>query len=127
MRRLKRNVTAWSGLALLAFNLIAGALLPAQAASPANQLAQQAYICTALGMVAVGPEGSAEPSQSGHEFNLCIYCLPIMSGGLDSPAPQGLAEAQFTPAAADLDGSAPALFLPQTRHNSAAPRAPPAA
>jgi hypothetical protein len=123
---MRRNVSAWTGLALLAFNLIAGALLPAQAASPANQLAQQAYICTALGMVAVSPDGTPEPGQGSHDVSLCVYCLPLLSGGFDGPAAQATLEAPLSVALADYEGLAPALISPQPRHNSAAPRAPPA-
>jgi hypothetical protein len=118
-------MTAWSGLALLAFNLIAGALLPANAASPANQMAQQAYICTALGRTAIGPDGKAEPGQTGHGVELCIYCLPLLQGSVDGPASALALQPPLAVAMADPALPGTVTVSPQTRHNSAAPRAPP--
>lgn len=129
MHSKRRQLTAWSGLFILTINLIAGALMPAQAAAPAGQLAQQAYICTAFGLKAINADdGQGDSSQAAAHAAFCVYCLPLLQGGLDAPP---------TPALAGLPGQPP-LFLghdgaeaifsgPSASHNPAAPRAPPIA
>ncbi|MBF0268358.1 MAG: hypothetical protein HQL44_07175 [Alphaproteobacteria bacterium] len=127
MMRTRRKAMAWTGLYLLAFNLIAGALMPAQAAAPLSQLVSQTYICTAFGMTAVGPGADQIPAnQAGHAASFCVFCLPLLQGGLDGPAAQAaLVKIDFPLYSAEYGTAAPPLDEPQARHSKAAPRAPP--
>lgn len=124
----RRQLTAWSGLFLLTINLIAGALMPAQAASPASQLAQQAYICTAFGMQAIGLDGDGEQDgQAGGHSAFCSFCLPLLQGGLDAPPANPAESIVFFENF--LENPTPVSFAaarPDSSHNPAAPRAPPA-
>ncbi|CAA6605380.1 conserved exported hypothetical protein [Rhodospirillaceae bacterium LM-1] len=127
MMRTRRKAMAWTGLYLLAFNLIAGALMPAQAAAPLSQLVSQTYICTALGMTAVGPDAGQTPaSQAGHTTAFCVFCLPLMQGGLDGPAAQAaLVKIDFPSSLAEYAPVASHISGQLARHGKAAPRAPP--
>lgn len=120
-------MTAWSGLFLLTINLIAGALMPAQAAAPASQLAQQAYICTAFGLKAIGADDSqGEGGQAASHAVFCAYCLPLLQGGLDAPPAQAQAGQPSTFSQSIGYHLADSGFLlPRAAHNLAAPRAPP--
>lgn len=117
---------AWMGLVLLAFNLIAGAMMPASAQAPIGQSGQQFYICTALGLKAIGPAADLDQGKAaGHGAQICAFCLPLMSGGLDSPAPVTVADADLTPTLAEYAPPAKSVPASSSRRGQTAPRAPP--
>lgn len=126
MRR--RSVGAWLGLLLLILDILAGGALPPD---PGTAFAQELggdhiQICTAAGMVELGPDGAPiSDGVPGHE-HICIFCLPIWSGGLDtvplfSVLPTRLAETLTSPI---TPANAPAA-IPAALAGCASPRAPP--
>jgi hypothetical protein len=79
---LRRRLCAWIGLVLLAFNLAAGTGLqaaPLPIAAPGDQV-----ICTAGGIVIIHEDGAAPTTErSGDGF--CVFCLPLLNGGVSAP------------------------------------------
>lgn len=130
--RVRRHVSVWLGIVALAFNIFAGAVLPAQPAQAETNSAagdaagQPLMVCTPDGMVEIGQDGKPVPSQqtSGHD-QLCIFCLPLLHGGTNVPAIEPLLE----PALAVL-GSVEILptenpIAPPRLEGISLPRAPP--
>jgi hypothetical protein len=120
-RKARRTIIAWACLVLLAFNLLAGTALPGQ---PATAGTGGIAICTATGIVVQDPSGA--PSDSQRHDSFCVFCLPLMHGGLN------LAD---SPDLAALPRSTTDLAVPWTAQvasatrlsGSASPRAPPSA
>ncbi|TAN53459.1 MAG: hypothetical protein EPN26_07010 [Rhodospirillales bacterium] len=128
---MRRRIMSWTGLVLLAFNLIAGTLMPVQAADPLGQSVQdvlegRGLICTTLGLKAVGPDGGlALPGAESESAGLCVFCLPLMQGGLDQPPSLVLTDRLYP--ASDLKFQQIVQAFPPTLegYRQAAPRAPP--
>lgn len=121
MIRSWRRATAYTGLVLLAFSLIAGALLPARASSTD----EPAYICTALGLKAIGPDDS-QPAETGQSAGLCAACLPLMQGGIDTPPETFAAGVTFVVASIDVLAPLGLTVAAQPHHSPQSLRGPPA-
>lgn len=132
--RFRRQVSVWLGIVALAFNIFAGAALPAQTAQAAapqaaeSEFGQAFMVCTGAGMVAFGEDGKPVPSQNSPSHDhLCIFCLPLVHGGISLPAVQPLIEPFFT-----VLGSVEVLPMenpaaPPRWRGISSPRAPPLA
>jgi len=83
--RARRVVSAWAGLFLLLFNLVAGAVLPARAA-PAAADAPHLVICTAGGMAVIDRNGTPVAPDHAGENGFCGACLPFVHGAVLAPA-----------------------------------------
>lgn len=121
MIRTWRRATAYTGLVLLAFNLIAGALLPARASSTDGP----AYICTALGLKAVGND-EGQPAEAGQSAGLCAACLPLMQGGLDAPTDTAAINVRFVYSRVDVPPPTGQAFAAPPHHSPQSLRGPPA-
>lgn len=129
----RRHVVSWIGLILLAFNVLGAGSMPAQAEGTTPLFAQELLgdrivICTAAGMVVMDRDGNILDTQgpSAHT-SFCVYCLPLMHGGVQAPAVIALAvlvEPVETQAFLPAEQPAPRLTRPS---GTAQPRAPPLA
>lgn len=101
--RVRRRLASWLGLLLLAFNVLAAAALPARAESALAQslMDGRIVVCTAAGLLVLDQDGRALPASDHAQF--CVFCLPLLHGGVDVPA---------TPVLADRPTFAPAALLP---------------
>lgn len=113
---LRREVVAALGLLIVLFNLVAGMVVagatPADRASMFDELfAGRMVVCTGAGMVVLDENGRPIPTD-GSGSAMCVFCLPLMQGGTDTPTavavidpPQRFAPidwATLDPARADL-------------------------
>lgn len=121
MIRIWRRATAYTCLVLLAFNLIAGALLPARASSTDGP----AYICTALGLQAIGND-KGQPAEAGQSAGLCAACLPLMQGGLDAPPDTVATDVRFVFSRVDVPPPTGQVIVTQSHHSPQSRRGPPA-
>jgi hypothetical protein len=125
--RLRRAFLTWLCLLCLFLNVLGGALLSrpdsAKLLGEANGLYQ---ICTAGGLIEIDADGKRAPAEStGHGSDICIFCLPLVHGGIDAPTLFVVADAELLASGAifpEAPSQAPALI-----HTSGAsgPRAPP--
>ncbi|MBF0168481.1 MAG: hypothetical protein HQL45_12710 [Alphaproteobacteria bacterium] len=128
---MRRRVMSWTGLVLLAFNLIAGTLMPVQAADPLGQsvadvLEGRGLICTTLGLKSIGPDGGLTlPGADAESAGLCVFCLPLMQGGLDQPASLALTDRLHPVTKTGYLSLAQTFAPPLDPYRQAAPRAPP--
>lgn len=131
--RLRRDVLSWLGLVLLGMNVLTAGLFASSASQPAAAFTQEIadgriVICTAAGMLVLDRNGQPIPDQNGMNGGVsCVFCLPLMHGGVDAPALSlAVLDAPLTDEP-ELP-SAPADILP-TRHlwlyGASSPRAPP--
>ncbi|MDK9720710.1 MAG: DUF2946 family protein [Rhodospirillales bacterium] len=132
--RLRRDVLSWLGLVLLGMNVLTAGLFASSASQPAAAAftqeitAGRIVICTAAGMLVLDKDGQPIPDQNGMNGGIsCVFCLPLMHGGVDAPD-LSLAVLDAPLAAKPELPSAPAVILP-TRHlwhyGAPSPRAPP--
>lgn len=128
--RLRRSFVSWLGLLLLSFNIFGAATVSAQAAGTPlfaqELLDDQIVVCTAAGMVVLDRNGTPVGNGNGAAHrDICSYCLPLMHGGVQTPAL--LTVAILTPSL-DQERFAtptPAAPTPVLLAGSASPRAPP--
>lgn len=128
---LRRFVASLLGLFVVTFNVIGA--LPAQAEG-SNPLFAQAMmddrivVCTATGLVVMDRDGNViDTSADGHS-SFCVFCLPLMHGGVKTPA---LVSLEAVPQHAMFTGEAPVFVLqaakPARLDGASSPRAPPSA
>ena len=122
-RRVRRAVVAWACLVLLAFNLVAGTSLSSQ---PMTVQGDGIVICTAAGMVVLDPSGAPIHDQSPSHEPHCVFCLPLMHGGLDVAEAPSLA-APALPSTMPTVPSTGRITVAARLIGSASPRAPPSA
>lgn len=126
MRR--RLVGAWTGLILLTLEILLGGAL---SLAPARASAQgidgdHLWICTSVGMVELGADGTPlTPSTADHQ-RLCVFCLPVLSGAVGAPpsvttVPVRVAEAIASP----VRPTGTPAATPATLAGQSSPRAPP--
>ena len=118
-------IVSWLCLALVAFNLVAGAALPPSLADAESAFGERIVICSAAGMSVVdlgAVPGQTVPSSHG---GLCAFCLPLLHGAVPLP---------LTVAVVELPALRPVfLAVPQQsarpvrfeQGGAAGPRAPP--
>lgn len=126
MRR--RVFGAWTGLILLTLEILLGGALPlVPATSSARPLdGDHLWICTSAGMVEVGTDGIPLTSGGTEHQRLCVFCLPVLSGALDTPPAVTAIPLRRTDAAASpaRPAGTPAA-IPSTLAGQSSPRAPP--
>ncbi len=127
-------VAVWTGLLVLAFNVLGGAVLPVRDAtaspSPLARLLDNGRIvvCTATGMVVMDADGTILPDDSGtvapsHDV-LCAYCLPLLHGSAAMAAGLGGISAS-PPVPTVLISTDKSVAPPARLPGSARARAPP--
>lgn len=127
LKKARREVVSWAAILLLAVNVLASGALPAQPISLSSDnavglLAQAMEICSDHG---VDQQSSGQPSNhDGHGLH-CVFCLPLLHGGL--ALPDGVAAVEKP---AEAKGRA--VFVGEQQHfvparflSSISPRAPP--
>lgn len=128
----RRILGAWLGLVLLAFNLVAGALVPVGArAAEGPEIAfarllegEHMVVCTAGGLVEIDPKGGTAPDHTA----FCVFCLPLMNGSVafgpsQPPVPaEPSASAVVEPPRTAIRPAAIAILA-----GTSSPRAPPRA
>jgi hypothetical protein len=121
-----RLPTAWLGILLVAFNLLAGSV--GQTAGAPTAADGLIAVCTVGGMRMVDPAaapGDALPPASAPD-GLCVFCLPLVHAGSAA-----LTE-EFRPVPPPVTAAAVAPFsvhdapIATRRHSPHASRAPPA-
>jgi hypothetical protein len=85
----RREIASALGLLVILFNLISGTLLASTAQAGTAPFLDEVFgdrivICTGAGMIVLGPDGKPI-SDAGTVEPLCVFCLPLMAGGVDAP------------------------------------------
>ncbi len=120
-RKARRTIIAWACLVLLALNLLVGTALPGK---PAAAGTGGIAICTAGGIVLLDSSGA--PRDSQRHDSVCVFCLPLMHGGLNHANSPDLAAPRISTTALPVPWTA--QFATTVREGGAAsPRAPPTA
>ncbi|HLO75231.1 MAG TPA: DUF2946 family protein [Magnetospirillum sp.] len=118
-------VSAWIGLFLLMFNVVAGGALPASAAQPVTP-DDHLIVCTAGGMAVIDRNGTPVSPDHAGENGFCGACLPFLHGAVITPAAALLPTPLVQPVpCAPLADAEPANVARPLR--LAYPRAPPQA
>ncbi|MCR6628567.1 MAG: DUF2946 family protein [Magnetospirillum sp.] len=123
--RRRRTLSAWMGLVLLLFNVVAGGALPAQAAVPSLS-DDHLIVCTAGGMAVIDRNGTPVSPDHAGENGFCGACLPFSHGAVLTPlaVPLPVPFVQPLPRAPLADAEPARVARPL---RLAFPRAPPAA
>ncbi len=132
--RNRRVLASWLGVFLLVVNVIGAGFLPVRPADagPApfarDIVGDDIVVCTAAGMVVMDRDGHVVDTKGGGgHADLCVFCLPLMHVGAQTPAavavivaimPTERPIALFGPA--EPSRPAPALLV-----GASSPRAPP--
>lgn len=77
--RSRRLVSAWLGLFLLLFNVVAGGALPPRPTYGAITQ-DHVIVCTVGGMAVVDRNGTPVAPDHAGQNGFCSYCLPLMHG-----------------------------------------------
>jgi hypothetical protein len=120
-RRIGRAVVAWGCLTLLAMNLLVGAALPAQEAVAGIG---EIVICTSAGISVLDQSGTPVTDQRRTHDTFCVFCLPLMQGGLIGADAFDLAAPLFPSAAGTFPATARVDVVARLC-GAASPRAPP--
>ena len=130
--RIRRIVASWLGLILLFANIVGAVGLPVRPAEagPApfaqDLLDDRIVVCTAAGMVVLDRNGNPiETRQAAGHTDFCVFCLPLMHGGVDAPAAIALIDIPAVPLAVSAIPTAAARPTPVRLAGAASPRAPP--
>ncbi len=133
--RLRRGVSVWLGLLLLAFNVLAADMLAdrADAATPSAQApfaqalrGDRIIVCTAAGLVVLDRTGHPVGGNSAGHRGLCVFCLPLMQGGATAPLLLAVAAPPpARPARAVAWTAASSPILPARPMGSVSSRGPP--
>ncbi|OIQ85578.1 hypothetical protein GALL_325780 [mine drainage metagenome] len=131
--RMRRRVAAVLGLLLMAFNLLLGSGISAEAAGAGHEplfaqelLSGHIVVCTAGGLVVLDRSGHPvdHHGAAGHS-DFCVFCVPLLHGGLDTAAAATLPMAVETPQPAALPQPVFRTPAPVRLAGAASPRAPP--
>lgn len=126
---LRGRMAAWVGIILLAFNLLAGEVLPAHFLPPSNDPTAIGFdyeICAAYGQ-ADHQSGNQNSPANSHGGQICVFCLPLLHGGLGLPmAAVAVVPPQAAPRRLAL-AQEPQQAVSARVWPSASPRAPPLA
>ncbi len=115
-------VISWLCLALVGFNLLAGAGLPVMAGSGSGE---SIVVCSSGGMTVVDPGAASEVPPSSHG-ELCAFCLPLLHGGTQGAATISVVSRSTTPPAVIFLPCPTAILARFEQGAAAGPRAPPA-
>lgn len=127
-----RALGAWVSLILLLLDVAAGGVLPARSAEAGSlPVAQELdgdhiVLCTAAGMVELGPDGTPISGHPQDHRSICVFCLPLMAGGVSVP-PSGFTLAAL-PSGRFLSRpvfTLAAPVVPLQLAGTSSPRAPP--
>lgn len=119
-----RLPTAWLGILLVAFNLLAGSV--GQTAGAPTAADGLIAVCTVGGMRMVDPAAAPGDTQVPAADGLCVFCLPLVHAGSAAVADE------FSPMPPPVKAVALAPFsvhdapMATRRHSPHASRAPPA-
>jgi len=132
---LRREVASWLGLLLLTFNILAGGTLPARAEGSAPApfaqalLGDRIVVCTASGMVVMDRDGHVvDPGTTGGgHAELCVFCLPLMHGGVQAPTLSAAIVDIFAPVVpvGEFTAVDQSVAKPVRLTGASSPRAPP--
>lgn len=125
--RLRRRSVAWLCLFCLSLNILSGAFLSSPSAAKFLGQANGFYqICTAAGLIEIDAKGRQIPAEStSHGSDICVFCLPLLHGGINAPTVFVIAEAELLASGAIFPAApfaADSFFHPS---GSSGPRAPP--
>ena len=130
--RIRRVVASWLGLILLISNILGAVGLPARPAEAGPALFAQELnsdrivVCTAAGMVVLDRDGNpVETGQTGGHTDFCVFCLPLMHGGIDAPATVAVIDVPVAPSVAAITPTEASQPAPTRLAGAASPRAPP--
>jgi hypothetical protein len=130
--RIRRRVVSWLGLILLISNMVGAVGMPVRPAeagpAPIAQdlLGDRIVVCTAAGMVVLDRDGNpVETGQAAGHTDFCVFCLPLMHGGVDAPTAIAIIDIPAVPLAVSAVPTAAALPTPVRLAGAASPRAPP--
>jgi hypothetical protein len=129
IRPFRRPLVSWLGLFFLSFNLLAGIFMPTPTYAKLLGGGDEGHyqICTSAGLIEIDENGKSVPATAtGHSVELCVFCLPLMHGGLDAPASFAVAEAQLLSSGAVFSDVSSLRLVSARLAGSSAPRAPPA-
>jgi hypothetical protein len=126
---MRRRIVSWFSVLLLTFNVFASVAQPSRPISllndgSANLLAQAMEICYSH----PGEQQTSDAPASHDDHGLhCVFCLPLLQGGLALPESAVIAN-NATPATERLVfGVEQQYVAPARLSSSASPRAPPLA
>ena len=125
----RREMVSWAAILLLAVNVLASGALPAQPISlssdgAAGLLAQAMEICSEHG---AGQQPLDLPgNDDGHGLH-CVFCLPLLHGGLALPDSVAAIEKPAQVKAGFAFAAEQQQVVPARFRSFAAPRAPPLA
>lgn len=111
MGRSRRLVSAWAGLFLLLFNVLAGSSLQAEPTPNLADNSDHLIVCTAGGMAVIDRNGTPVAPEHAGQNGFCGYCLPLLHGAALATASLPLPEPFFAPTPAILaaTGEIPAV------------------
>ncbi|MGE5477944.1 MAG: DUF2946 family protein [Bacteroidales bacterium] len=121
-----RLPTAWLGILLVAFNLLAGSVGPTTAAPTAAD--GLIVVCTVGGMRMVDPAAAPGDTQlpASAADGLCVFCLPLVHAGSAAVADEFRAMPPTVTVVARAPFSVHDAPVATRRHSPHASRAPPA-
>jgi len=124
-----RGVVSWATILLLALNVLASAVLPAHSISSspndgAELLSQGLEICSEHGQVQ--PASGLPGDHGDHEIH-CVFCLPLMHGGLALPVAAATVDKSVETKDRFALATEQQQIIPARFRSFAAPRAPPLA
>ena len=127
--KVRREVVSWFAILLLAVNILASGTLPSRPISSFSNgstelLASAMEICTEH-----GPVQQSSDLPGGHDDHglHCVFCLPLMHGGLALPDTVATIEKLVETNGNFAFASEQQQIIPARFRSIAAPRAPPLA
>lgn len=133
---LRRWFAVWAGLLVMAFNVVAGDLLPlfppslSQGALGAVEDGRAFVVCTLHGLEVVRPQDSAPDGRSAaakpQDDGVCLSCLPLLHGGVSAPTIVGMVRPEWVVLVALPIWTRAVLVPPAPIPRPVFPRAPPA-
>lgn len=127
LMKTRRELVSWAAILLLAVNVLASGALPAQPIS-----LSQNDVVALLDSEICSDHGSGQPSSDlpdthdGHGLH-CVFCLPLLHGGLALPDAVAAIERPVQTKAGFAVAVDQQLVIPARFRSFAAPRAPPLA
>jgi hypothetical protein len=124
----RQMCVSWFAVVLLAVNVLASGILPVgrTTADPLAALAQAMEYCSSHDDgQGGGSQSHGFPDDSGHHAVHCVFCLPLLHGGIALPQSASLLEKPIESARLFAFAAERLHFVPARFPSSAPPRAPP--